>query len=252
MTISSAHYGSCWGECQVGKRPYSLNSFQLKTIASALMVLDHLRQFIPAMPLWFRYLGRVVAPVFFFLTVEGFFHTRSRPKYVARLLGAGIIMAVGSGILKHLFPTDITWHNNIFFSLGLGVALMSACEQVRETENPLLGVPHILILSIAMLFTEASIYGLMMSLTFYLFRGKSGLLALFYTIGSLMPSLLGPLTLQQLFIHDYQWMMVFALPFFLAYNGELGRGGPSAKWFFYVFYPAHLWIIYLISYKASF
>lgn len=215
------------------------------------MVLDHLKQFIPAMPLWFRYLGRIVAPIFFFLSVEGFFHTRSRSRYIARLLGAAIIMAIGSGILTCLFPTDIGLHNNIFLSLGLGVALMSCIEEMRNTGDYLLGIPGILLLVIGLLFTEANIYGVMMVLVFYLFRGRKGLLVAFYTVGALLPTLLGPLTLEQLFLNDFQWMMVFALPLFFLYNGELGRGGAWAKWFFYVFYPAHLWIIYLISYKAS-
>ena len=233
------------------KQPYSLNSFQLKTIAAILMVLDHLKQFIPAMPLWFRYLGRIVAPVFFFLSVEGFFHTRSKPRYIARLLGAAIIMAIGSGILTYLFPTDIGLHNNIFLSLGLGVALMSCFEEMRSTGDYLLGIPGTLLLVITMLFTEANIYGVMMVLVFYLFRGRKGLLAVFYTVGALLPTLLGPLTLEQVFLENFQWMMVFALPLFFLYNGELGRGGAWSKWFFYVFYPSHLWIIYLISYKAS-
>jgi hypothetical protein len=236
----------------VGKIRLSLNSFQLKVVAATLMVLDHVRQFIPAMPLWFRYLGRLVAPIFFFLTVEGFFHTRSRTRHMARLLGAGVIMAIGSGMLTYFFPTTAGLHNNIFFSLGLGVALMSSCEQLRETDDYFLHMLGILLLVTALLFTEASIYGVMMILVFYCFRERKGLLAIFYTIGALLPTLMVPLTLQQLLLYDYQWMMVFALPLLFLYNGELGRGGPLAKWFFYVFYPAHLWIIYLISYRAGF
>lgn len=39
------------------------------------------------------------------------------------------------------------------------------------------------------------------------------------------------------FAVHYQWMMIAALPFIISYNGERGR---PVKWFFYVFYPAHL------------
>ena len=49
---------------------------------------------------------------------------------------------------------------------------------------------------------------------------------------------------------DYQWMMVFALPLILAYNGQRGSNSPLAKWFFYIFYPAHLWILYAIGHAA--
>jgi hypothetical protein len=43
---------------------------------------------------------------------------------------------------------------------------------------------------------------------------------------------------------DFQWLMAFAvIPMFL-YNGKRGRGG---KYFFYVFYPAHIYLLYCIA-----
>ncbi len=46
-----------------------LNGFDLKLIAAALMVLDHVLEYFPsAPPIWFGYLGRIVAPIFFYLT----------------------------------------------------------------------------------------------------------------------------------------------------------------------------------------
>ncbi|NLA57463.1 MAG: conjugal transfer protein TraX [Firmicutes bacterium] len=238
----------------------SLTNFQLKCIGALLMVMDHLRAFFPALPLWFRYLGRLSAPIFFFLTVEGFFHTSNRGRYAGRLLAGGFIMAAGSRILTHLFPSDIGLYNNIFFSLGLGVALMSAWQQLEETGDEQLFKPVLFLILLAMLLTEANIYGIMMVLVFYQFRERKELLAAFYILGSLIPSLLSPLSfkpplnitynlsVEQFLVIDYQWMMVFAVPFFSLYNGELGSRSPQAKWFFYIFYPAHLWILYLASY----
>ncbi len=237
-----------------------LTNFQLKCIAALLMVLDHLRAFFPVLPLWFRYLGRLSAPIFFFLTVEGFFHTKNRGRYAARLLAGGVVMAAGSGIITHFFPSDIGLYNNILLSLGLGVALMSAWQQLQETGDEQLFKPVIFLILIAMLFTEANIYGIMMVLVFYRFRERKDLLTVFYVVGTLLPSLVSPLSfrqplsisynlsIQQFFVIDYQWMMVFALPFFFLYNGELGSRRPAAKWFFYIFYPAHLWILYLTRY----
>jgi hypothetical protein len=43
---------------------------------------------------------------------------------------------------------------------------------------------------------------------------------------------------------DYQWLMVFSvIPLFL-YNGKRGRGG---KYFFYAFYPAHIYLLYCLA-----
>ena len=82
----------------------SLSNFQLKCIAALLMALDHLRAFFLSLPLWFRYLGRLSAPIFFFLTVEGFFHTRNPGEVHSPAPHGGVIMAAGSALLTHSFP----------------------------------------------------------------------------------------------------------------------------------------------------
>lgn len=43
---------------------------------------------------------------------------------------------------------------------------------------------------------------------------------------------------------QYEWMMIFALPIMLKYNNQRGY---RAKWFFYMFYPAHIIILWFIS-----
>ena len=45
-------------------------------------------------------------------------------------------------------------------------------------------------------------------------------------------------------VFPVQWMMVLALPLMLRYNGERGRGW---KWFFYVYYPAHTCLLFLLA-----
>ena len=43
---------------------------------------------------------------------------------------------------------------------------------------------------------------------------------------------------------NYQWMMIGSLPLMLLYNGRKGKGNGK---FFYFFYPAHIWIFFLLS-----
>ncbi len=47
-----------------------------------------------------------------------------------------------------------------------------------------------------------------------------------------------------LYFGDYQWLMILSLPIMLLYNGQKGK---SWKYFFYVFYPAHLVLLTVLA-----
>jgi hypothetical protein len=226
-----------------------LDSFTLKIIAIITMLLDHLYTFLSPVgvdiPIWFGYLGKLAAPIFFYLIVEGFFHTRSKVKYLSRLATFAVIM------LGINFTTGI--HNNIFLSLSLSIVLLMVIEYIKENKNiglKILGIIGVILVSYLYMFTEASLYGLVMTLIFYFLRDKKSIMAILYVLFSIMPvfSAIGaPDAFDQLFLFDYQWMMVFAIIPILMYNGKLGIKNTFTKWMFYIFYPLHLLIIYGIS-----
>ena len=227
-----------------------LDAFRLKLLAMGLMLLDHIYYFIPGAPIWFTWLGRIVAPIFFFLSVEGFCHTRSRPRYIARMFVWAGVMFVGTRLITHYFPpvrTPIV--NNIFLSLALSLCLMSVIEWTRATGNQTWGAPAAVAVGVLSLFTEASLYGLGMTLVFYLFRGDRVRMAVAYVLVSLALSLsFSPeISLEQLLYYNYQWMMVFSIVLILLYNGQRGPNNNFTKYLFYVFYPAHVWVLYLVG-----
>lgn len=230
----------------------SLTSFRLKLLGIILMTLDHIYSYIGIIeginiPIWFGYLGRLAAPIFFYLMVEGFFKTRDRKKYLGRLLSFAIIMT--------LIDLIFELYNNIFLSLALSVILMMIMEYVKKYKKfsirNILGTILAIFVGILSIFTEASIYGLAMTLIFYFFRNKRRNMAIVYIIFSLIflieASNLDTNFLNAILIWDYQWMMVFGIIPILMYNGQLGLHNKITKWMFYVFYPAHLIAIVIIK-----
>lgn len=61
------------------------------------------------------------------------------------------------------------------------------------------------------------------------------------------------MTLMIMFLTDgfrnnwFQYGVLLALVPLYFYNGEKGRGGSFSKWFFYVFYPAHMVLLGILK-----
>ncbi|WP_391503181.1 TraX family protein [Bifidobacterium scardovii] len=98
-----------------------MTSFTLKVVACCCMVVDHIATFIPGMPLWMHWIGRLSSPLFIFLIGWSCEFTHDRKRYLTRLYAAGVLMAFVQGALN--IP------NNIFtclFQIALIITLLSA------------------------------------------------------------------------------------------------------------------------------
>ncbi|MBN1064272.1 TraX family protein [Clostridium botulinum] len=223
-----------------------LNSFTLKTFAIIAMIMDHIFTYLRSVPidvpLWFSCIGKLASPIFFYLIVEGFFHTKSRKKYFARL-------AIFGGVII-ILDTILGIHNNIFLSLSLSILLLICVDYLRNIEDKKKKFLFIiLILGIGFLYfnTEASIFGFVETLIFYFCREKKVLLSiLFVSFYGLFLATVLQATNPLIFTVNNQWMSVFAIIPILMYNGKLGLKNTFTKWIFYIVYPLHLTIIILI------
>lgn len=56
------------------------------------------------------------------------------------------------------------------------------------------------------------------------------------------------INMEYMLFENYQWMMLAALPILLLYNGKKGR---EHKYFFYIFYPVHIVIFYIIVFLQT-
>ena len=233
-------------------------AFDLKVLAVTLMFFDHFALYLPSflpgnLDLILRYAARIVAPIFFFLAVESYFLTRSKKKYILRLYLAAVVMALGNLIMS-LFVTNrfsLTYFvylgQNIFLTIAIGVSIVACFEWAKKMHGYKILIPlsSAYLLSIAALFVESSIFGLVMFYIFYFYRGKKYLFVAYSVFPIIW--LIWQVILYQnnLWFHDYRWFALAAIPFLFLYNGERGK---SFKYFFYAFYPIHVWILFYLSY----
>lgn len=235
-----------------------LDAFALKMLMAALMLLDHLYYFLPQMgfPIWFTGLGRLVAPTFCYLMTQSLTHTRNRSQYIGRMALAGGIMLAGNSALALIYGATLS--NSIFLSLAVSATLVDALEQIS-----LEGLTPVRIAAVAgcaflCQYVEGGFLMPATAVIFYFLRERKALMCLVYAVGgTLVVALLmggfatgsaryGFQLLPGLRVH-VQFLQVFALVPILLYNGRPGLRNAFGKWFFYIFYPLHIWILYIVS-----
>lgn len=207
-----------------------LNSFQLKWIAIITMLVDHVGAVLFPYEMGFRIVGRIAFPIFCFLIVEGFSHTRDVKRYMLRLFIFALISEI---------PYDLAFHGeicyperqNVFFTLCAGVLLMYMLENSRGILLKSGGIFFVVFMA-EFLRTDYGGRGILLIVIYYILRGKKA--AALFT-GAAWNLLYGWQKIQ-----NYG---ILASPFLAFYNG---RRGPKIKYFFYVFYPAHLLILYYL------
>ena len=207
-----------------------LDSFQLKCIAIVSMALDHTGAVLYPSQIWLRCLGRIAFPIFCFLIVQGFFHTHDVRRYMGRLGVFALISEISYDLAFRGVPLEYA-HQNVFFTLLIGIGMMVLLERNREW--PVKAVILLLAMWLAVLIrSDYNFRGVLLIFVFYIFH-ESRWLAV--TAGGLWNFL------YQGVIQKYGVLSVLPLAL---YNGERGR---KMKYFFYIFYPAHLLLLYGIS-----
>lgn len=184
---------------------------------------------------FFRMIGRIAFPIFCFLLVEGFVHTSDRKKYAMRLAAFALISEVPFDLAFQSKVLEFTYQN-VFFTLAIGCATLIAYRMIEEKEfqnrftkilvQILVGMGGMFIAQL--LRTDYGAVGVMAIVLFYIVRENR-----FYQIAA------GCI----LFIEEMTALFAF-LPIMI-YNGKRGS---NVKWAFYIFYPAHLLILFGICY----
>ena len=102
------------------------------------------------------------------------------------------------------------------------------------------------------IFVEGSFLFVIYFVMIYFLKKRNMYLIIFHTFFSLFIGLLARRTYRDrgalaylVPFNTFQWLMLLAIPFFILYNGKKGNGN---KAFFYIFYPLHIWVLFIIGY----
>lgn len=207
-----------------------LNNFTLKMIAIISMIIDHIGYVFFPEELIFRAFGRIAFPIFCFLLVEGFHHTRSHLNYLIRLGIFALISEVPFDLA--LFGEFFAFQRqNVFITLALGLCAIFCLEEMNTKR--LFSIPFALILCAALFsHSDYSVGGVILICVFYLTREMPW-----------VRFLLCALTLY-MFFGQFELYGVLAMIPITFYNG---KRGPSIQMVFYWFYPVHLLVLYLLD-----
>lgn len=185
-------------------------------------------------------LGRIAFPLFCFLIVEGFVHTHNVRRYIGRL---AIFAILSEPIYDLAFSGNILnlRAQNVFFTLLLGLLTISLIKKYNH--NYLIALIAIVISSIISYYCKMDgwYYGIILTAIFYLFRNHS--ILKFILAGVTMYGCGLNFSIRA-FLDPYFLIALSSLIFLSLYNGARGL---KMKYVFYVFYPGHLAVLYLIT-----
>lgn len=191
-----------------------------------------------------RLIGRLSFPIFVFLLVEGLEHTHNRWKYLKRMVLFALISEIPFDFALWLSNAEIFGgkiiefsHQNVFFTLAIGLLTIIGIQSVEATEWKKagkgfmnIGITIAGMALAALLRTDYDAFGVLSIVVMYLLR-KKRLKAV-------------EVTCVVLTVFDFleisSFLVLLPIRF---YNGKRGW---RLKWVFYVFYPAHLFLLWLI------
>ena len=229
-----------------------LNSNQIKLIAISAMTIDHLvwTIFPGTQHVWYVFLlhiiGRLTAPIMWFFIAEGCYYTRNIGKYIGRLFIFAVISHFAYdfafGIPFIPLSTGIFNQTSVIWSLAWGAVLIWICDQDKVSQG--LKIISIILICLISFPSDWSSIAVMCPFFLYAHRGNFKLQARDIVLWSFIYALVYFLFLDKLY-GALQMFTFLTIPILSKYNGERGKW-KGMKWFFYLYYPAHLVVMGII------
>lgn len=231
-----------------------LNSNQLKVIAIIAMTIDHVTSVIwPGYPkewwlIGLHIIGRLTAPTMWFLIAEGYYYTRDVKKYIGRLFLFAVISHFAYnfafGIPFMPFQTSVFNQTSVIWPLAWAVVALALTDDKRFSLKQWQKTLIIMVICVITFCADWSCIAVL------------AILAIYGNRGNLKKQAMGMMTFVAMYAVIYflfidkvygiiQLGVIICIPFMSRYNGERGKW-KGMKWFFYLYYPAHLIICGII------
>ena len=230
-----------------------MTSFVIKLIAYICMFLSHMGTLlymrVPYEYYYVSYLiGRLCFPIFAYFIVEGWKYTKSKYKYLLRLLIFGLVSAVPFYLAFDYGRSDPGFEFDVIITLFLGACCLLLQDLTWDKMEP--KFRFLVILSLLPI-----VPGIFIEMDF----GWYGILTIWLLgfVGRLTDEkwvkilvLMGAMALTYMVPMRYRGWISFLCTFpayimLLLYNG---KRGPRLGYFFYIFYPAHLILVFVLNY----
>lgn len=241
-----------------------LNSNQLKLIAIIAMTVDHIAWAMfdgyptALLPLVMHIIGRLTCPIMCYFIAEGYHYTRNINKYTFRLFAFAFvshfayIFASNDFVdFKSFIPFyygNFLNQTSVMWSLAWGLVMLRIADSKR-----IKSIYKVLLVILICIITLPSDWSCIAALCIMAIGTNRGG---FQKQMSWMIFYVALYSLVYFFAIDkaygiLQMGVVLSIPVIAMYNGKRGKNpkiNKFMKWFFYIFYPLHLFVIGLINY----
>ncbi len=241
-----------------------LNRSTLKWIALIAMLIDHIAAILgeACFANWnlnwvyttFRIVGRLAFPIFAFFIAEGWYYTKNKKKYFFLIL----VFAIISQPIYYFALNSSRFSLNILITFLFSLIVLFLIDKIKANKSMafansiLIFAVVVLVILLELLNIDVSfgLYGVALPVIFYLcYHSSFKKQILMWCVVAVLIVLnwLGNfLLLEDISINSFiELFALLAIPLLCLYNGQKGKF--SYKWLFYIFYPAHILLIYLIS-----
>lgn len=228
-----------------------MNRETIKYCAMITMFLNHGAELFVEHGMLYELLtdiGYFTAITMCYFLVEGYEYTHSKMKYAQRLFVFGVISQVPFFLMKGYFKL------NMMFTLLICFVILWVMENVRDRTEKIISI---IALTLCSVFCDWALLAPVFTILFALSKGNKKRTALSYMISVIMYAGLDlilsgifPLTGQDV-IHislSCVGLVLSGIVILCFYNGKRSpKAGKFTKWFFYVFYPAHIMLLWVIK-----